>query len=147
MRRGTVRGGEELTGRLGTVAIAVLVAAVLVAGPARADTEVVEAENPWPGDLSQVSPYEDAFSADRTPGKGVGFLASVGSMVMSAVTLPVKMVVGLTGAMTGGLAGAMNGGDEEAAAGIWNVTTDGSYYATPQVLEGRQPFRMTGDHP
>lgn len=118
----------------------------LTAGLARADSEVMVREEPWPGDLSQVSPYEDAFAEDRAPSKGVGFLASVGSMVISAVTFPVKMVVGVTGAMTGGLAGAMNGGDEEAAAGIWNVSTDGSYYVSPQVLEGREPFRLTGDH-
>lgn len=128
------------------VAASCAVALALTAGVARADTEVMVQEEPWPGDLSQVSPYEDAFAEDRAPSKGVGFLASVGSMVINAVTFPVKMVVGVTGAMTGGLAGAMNGGDEEAAAGIWNVSTDGSYYVSPQVLEGREPFRLTGDH-
>lgn len=124
-------------------AMFVLVAAVV---PANAESEFVYREEPWPGDLTEVSPYDDAFHEDRAPSKGVGFLASLGSMVMSAVTFPVKMVVGVTGAVTGGVAGAMNGGDEEAAAGIWNVTTDGSYYVSPQVLEGRKPFRMTGDH-
>ncbi len=118
----------------------------MVAGPAGAESEVVIHDEPWPGDLSEVSPHDDAFHEDRSPNKGIGFLSSMGSIVMSAVTFPVKMVVGVTGAMTGGLAGAMNGGDEEAAAGIWNVSTDGSYYVSPQVLEGREPFRLTGDH-
>ena len=112
---------------------------------ASAESEVIIRDEPWPGDLSQVSPHEDAFAEDRPPSKGVGFLASIGSTVMSAVTFPVKMVVGVTGALAGGFAGAMNGGNEEAAAGIWNVTTDGSYYVSPQVLEGREPFRLTGD--
>lgn len=130
-------------------AVAVCAAAILVCGavvPAYAESEVVYQDEPWPGDLTEVSPYEDAFHEDRAPSKGIGFLASLGSIVMSAVTFPVKMVVGVGGAMTGGVAGAMNGGDEEAAAGIWNVTTDGSYYVSPQVLEGRKPFRLTGDH-
>ena len=126
-----------------TLAMALLVAV----GTASADTEVMVQDTPWPGDLTEVSPSEDAFSEGRSPNKGVGFLASLGGTVMSAVTFPVKLVVGTTGALFGGLAGAMNGGDEKAAAGIWNVTTDGSYYVQPDVLEGRKPFRLTGDHP
>ncbi len=131
----------------GLVAASVMALAMAVAaGPAVADSEQVIHQEPWPGDLTQVPPTDDAFHEDRAPSKGIGFLASMGSIVMSAVTFPVKMVVGVTGAMTGGLAGAMNGGDEEAAAGVWNVSTDGSYYASPQVIEGRKPFRLTGDH-
>jgi len=127
-------------------ACAIAVAVVVSAGSVRAEDEIVYSSEPWPGDLSEVSPSEDAFHEARAPSKGVGFLASLGSIVMSAVTFPVKMVVGVTGAVTGGVAGGMNGGDEEAAAGIWNVSTDGSYFVSPQVLEGREPFRLTGDH-
>ena len=141
---GVLRGISG-SGRRAPLALAFAVVAS-TAAPVAAESEVIIHSEPWPGDLSQVSPEDDAFAADRAPSKGIGFLASMGSIVMSAVTLPVKMVVGVTGAMTGGLAGAMNGGDEEAAAGIWNVSTDGSYYVSPQVLEGRKPFRLTGDH-
>lgn len=148
MRRGMVRARQGYVGLVRVVAVAVALGWMLVAGPAAADSEVVitESDRPWPGDLSEVPPNEDAFREDRAPNKGVGFLASIGSTVMNAVVFPVKLVVGVTGAMTGGVAGVMNGGNEEAAAGIWNVTTDGSYYVTPQVLEGREPFRLTGDH-
>lgn len=141
MRNGSVAGTMKAI-----VACTVAVAVVVAAGPVRAEDEIVYSDEPWPGDLSQVSPSEDAFHESRAPNKGVGFLASVGSIVMSAVTFPVKMVVGVTGAVTGGVAGGMNGGDEEAAAGIWNVSTDGSYFVSPEVLEGRKPFRLTGDH-
>lgn len=104
-------------------------------------------DGPWPGDLTEVSPYEDAFAAQRPPNKGVGFLESIGTIVLGAVVFPVKMVVGVAGAELGGVAGAMGGGDERAAAGVWNVTTDGSYFVTPEVMEGEKPFRLTGDHP
>jgi hypothetical protein len=97
-------------------------------------------DEPWPGDLSEVPPDEDAFAENRAPNLGIGFLASVGSSVLSAVVYPVKMVIGVGGAVVGGTAGALTGGDQEAAAGIWNVTTDGSYYVTPEILEGRAPF-------
>lgn len=138
---------QKVVGKMKVVvACALALAICLPAGSAQAESEVLYTDEPWPGDLSEVSPSEDAFHESRAPNKGVGFLASIGSIVMNAVTFPVKMVVGVTGAMTGGFAGAMNGGDEEAAAGIWNVTTDGSYYVTPRVLEGRKPFRLTGDH-
>lgn len=70
---------------------------------------------------------------------------SVGSSLMNAVFTPVKVAVGLAGAEIGGVAGAMNGGDREAAAGIWNVTTDGSYFVTPRILDGREPFYWGSD--
>lgn len=70
---------------------------------------------------------------------------SVGSMMMNAVFTPFKIAVGVAGAELGGLAGAMNGGDGEAAAGIWNVTTDGGYFVTPRVLDGREPLFWGSD--
>jgi len=70
---------------------------------------------------------------------------SVGSTLMSSVFFPVKFAVGVAGAELGGFAGFMTGGDEEAAAGIWNVTTDGSYFITPRILDGREPLYWGSD--
>lgn len=70
---------------------------------------------------------------------------SVGSVFMNSVFFPVKLAVGVVGAEAGGFAGFMTGGDEEAAAGIWNVTTDGSYFITPRILDGREPFFWGSD--
>ena len=58
-----------------------------------------------------------------------------------ALVFPLLMLLQMTSA------GAMGGGNERAAAGVWNVTTDGSYFVTPEVFEGEKPFRLTGDHP
>lgn len=146
MRSEEMRAGERRGSTIRRALLFAALATVLASGGARADSSMPAEDAPWPGDLSQVAPEEDAFRADRPPSKAIGFAASLGSTVLSTVTFPVKLAVGLAGAMTGGFAGAVNGGNEEAAAGVWNVTTDGSYYVTPQVLEGREPFRLTGDH-
>jgi len=77
--------------------------------------------------------------------RGQAAALSVGSTLINTVFFPVKLAVGIVGAEAGGFAGAMNGGDEEAAAGIWNVTTDGSYFVTPRILDGREPFYWGSD--
>lgn len=70
---------------------------------------------------------------------------SVGSVFANSVFFPAKFVIGVVGAEAGGFAGFMTGGDEEAAAGIWNVTTDGSYFVTPRILDGREEFYWGSD--
>ena len=105
-----------------------------------------------PPALAEAPAEHDAFSANRpiAPApwnRAVSANLSLGSMLINAVFFPVKMAVGIVGAEVGGLSGAMNGGDEEAAAGIWNVTTDGSYFVTPADLDGRGEFTLGSDTP
>ena len=130
----------------GFVMVALAALCLLAPRMALAESEIVYVEKgPWPGDLTQVSPKDDAFAEPERPGKGIAFLSSVGSVVLSVVTFPVKLVIGVGGAMVGGVAGATTGGDRDAAEGIWNVTTDGSYFVTPEMLEGRERFRLTDE--
>ena len=101
------------------------------------------------GALRDVSPSQDAYRHARPivepPGdRAVGAVLSLGSMMFNAVIFPVKAAVGLVGAELGGAAGFMTGGDSEAASGIWNVTTDGSYGVTPSRLDGRSEFEFVG---
>lgn len=105
-----------------------------------------------PTGLQETPPEYDAFAGDRpiAPApwnRAVSANLSLGSMLINAVFFPVKLAVGLVGAEVGGLAGAMNGGDQEAARGIWNVTTDGSYFVTPAALDGRSEFTLGSDAP
>lgn len=105
-----------------------------------------------PTSLEDTPAEQDAFSANRpiAPApwnRAVSANLSLGSMLINAVFFPVKMAVGIVGAEVGGLAGAANGGDEEAARGIWNVTTDGSYFVTPADLDGRGEFTLGSDAP
>lgn len=105
-----------------------------------------------PPSLDEAPAERDAFSANRpiAPApwnRAVSADLSLGSMLINAVFFPVKMAIGIVGAEVGGLAGAANGGDEEAARGIWNVTTDGSYFVTPADLDGRGQFTLGSDAP
>lgn len=105
-----------------------------------------------PTSLEETPAEKDAFAANRPIApepwdKAVSLNLSLGSLLINTVFFPVKLALGIVGAEVGGLAGAMNGGDEEAAAGVWNVTTDGSYFVTPAALDGRSEFRLTGDAP
>ncbi len=105
-----------------------------------------------PTGLEEQPAEKDAFAADRPIAPApwnrlVSLNLSLGSMLINTVFFPVKLAVGLVGAEVGGIAGAMNGGDEEAAAGVWNVTTDGSYFVTPAALDGRSEFTLGSDNP
>ncbi|HEY8517186.1 MAG TPA: hypothetical protein VIS07_16885 [Candidatus Binatia bacterium] len=102
--------------------------------------------------LNEVPPEEDAFAAHRPIApepwnRAVSLDLSLGSLLINTVFFPVKLAVGIVGAEIGGLAGAMNGGDQEAARGVWNVTTDGSYFVTPAALDGREQFTLGSDAP
>lgn len=105
-----------------------------------------------PTPLEDVAHDRDVYAADRPMApppwdRAVALDLSLGSLLINTVFFPVKLAVGIVGAEVGGLAGAMNGGDEEAAAGVWNVTTDGSYFVTPAALDGRERFTLGGDAP
>jgi len=105
-----------------------------------------------PTGLQETPPESDAFAGDRPIApepwnRAVSLNLSLGSMLINTLFFPVKLAVGIVGAEVGGLAGAMNGGDEEAARGIWNVTTDGSYFVTPAALDGRSEFTLGSDAP
>ena len=94
--------------------------------------------------LSVVEPDPKAPSDHGDRAKGA--LYAVASTVGSVLYFPVKMLLGVGGAWLGGIAGAVSGGDQATASGIWNVTTDGDYFLSPEELEGTQEFRLTGDH-
>lgn len=145
--------------RMTMTAVASL-AALLVAGSVQAQGNPVpdstedstfSAYGP-PVGLDEAPAEKDAFSANRpiAPApwnRAVSADLSLGSLLINTIFFPVKLAVGIVGAEVGGLAGAMNGGDEEAARGIWNVTTDGSYFVTPADLDGRDQFTLGSDAP
>jgi hypothetical protein len=134
--------------RSGVLLVVVLLGVGLgLAGQVRAEDYYDSA----PG-LLTVPPNEDAFAADRPNvpppvdrAARAGY--SVSSVILSAFTFPLKLAAGVGGAFLGGAAGAMTGGDEETAAGIWNVTTDGDYFVTPRNLRHRPEFRFAEDYP
>lgn len=62
------------------------------------------------------------------------------SPLLSAVYFPIKLGVGVAGAFLGGASGFLTGGNERAAEGIWHPMTGGTYFITPDVLDGDRPF-------
>ncbi len=121
-----------------------LVIGSLAAVPARADEDL------WASDLSIDESLEIEAINRRPSGpvpSGTRALTSIAAVLMNVVVMPLRFVVGIAGAELGGLTGALTLGDEKAAAGIWNVTTDGSYTATPEAIEGEQPLAWGGNHP
>ena len=71
---------------------------------------------------------------------GAEFAKGVAAPVLSVVYFPVKLAVGITGGLLGGISGWATGGNERAAEGIWRPTVGGSYFITPEVLDGKKPF-------
>ena len=150
---GWSRGGMKTVAAAG-LAVLLLAPVVHAQGnpvPDSTEDSTFSAYGPPPS-LEEAPAERDAFSPNRpiAPApwnRAVSANLSLGSILINAVYFPVKMALGIVGAEVGGLAGAMNGGDEEAAAGIWNVTTDGSYFVTPADLDGRGDFRLGSDAP
>lgn len=71
---------------------------------------------------------------------GSEFAKGVASPILSALYFPVKFSVGTVGAVLGGVSGWATGGNERAAQGIWRPLTGGTYFITPQVMDGERPF-------
>jgi hypothetical protein len=60
--------------------------------------------------------------------------------ILSVIYFPIKFSVGTAGAVLGGVSGWATGGNERAAEGIWRPMTGGTYFITPQVIDGERPF-------
>ena len=86
-------------------------------------------------DLSAAQQQQTSRSTPAEFGYGVV------SPVLSAVYFPIKFSVGVVGAVLGGVSGMLTGGSERAAQGIWRPTAGGTYFITPDVLSGEEPFR------
>ena len=79
-----------------------------------------------------------AQPAGRT--KSGEYARGLAAPILSVVYFPIKLGVGVAGAFLGGASGFLTGGNERAAEGIWHPMTGGTYFITPEVLEGGRPF-------
>jgi hypothetical protein len=80
-----------------------------------------------------------AQPAGRT--KSGEYARGLAAPILSAVYFPIKFfVIGIPGAVLGGASGFLTGGNERAAEGIWHPMIGGTYFITPEVLEGNRPF-------
>lgn len=79
-----------------------------------------------------------AQPAGRT--KSGEYARGLAAPILSAVYFPIKLGVGVAGAFLGGASGFLTGGSERAAEGIWHPMTGGTYFITPETLEGERRF-------
>jgi hypothetical protein len=77
-----------------------------------------------------------------------GTASSAGMQAAAAVStilyFPIKAAFAIGGGIVGGLAYAFSGGDEKAAKSIWDTSLRGTYYISPDHLQGNRPIRFLG---
>ncbi len=123
------------------------VAVVVTLGVCVATTAAAQGSPAWEDDLALSEETELVARPQPVIPSGERALTSLGAVALNVLVMPVRLIVGLVGAELGGVTGALTLGNEEAAAGIWNVTTDGSYTTTPAAIEGREALAWGGNHP
>ena len=84
-------------------------------------------------------------SSESTEG-GTASSAGMGaaSAVATILYFPFKAVFAIGGGIVGGLAYAFSGGNEQAAKSIWDTSLRGTYYISPDHLQGNRPIRFLG---
>ena len=88
----------------------------------------------WTAEMEQQQPLRPE------PTLGSEFAKGIITPVLSLPYFLVKLTVGVSGAILGGISGWATGGDERAAEGIWRPMVGGTYFITPQILDGDWPF-------
>lgn len=77
-----------------------------------------------------------------------GTASSAGMQAAAAVStilyFPFKAAFAIGGGIVGGLAYAFSGGNEQAAKSIWDTSLRGTYFISPDHLQGNRPIRFLG---
>jgi hypothetical protein len=85
----------------------------------------------WPS-LSMAQPAGKTKSGEYARGLGLP--------ILNVVYFPIKLGVGVAGAFLGGASGFLTGGNERLAEGIWHPMTGGTYFITPEMVDGEERF-------
>jgi hypothetical protein len=103
--------------------------------------------------LCMVTMVPSAWSQENAPppspgGTEGGTPSSAGMQAAAAVStilyFPLKAAFAIGGGIVGGLAYAFSGGNEQAAKSIWDTSLRGTYYISPDHLQGNRPIRFLG---
>ena len=90
---------------------------------------------------------ENAASPSSATTEG-GTPSSAGMQAAAAVStilyFPFKAAFAIGGGIVGGLAYAFSGGNEQAAKSIWDTSLRGTYFISPDHLQGNRPIRFLG---
>lgn len=69
----------------------------------------------------------------------------VASGALSILYTPFKVVYAGVGGLFGGFVYLLTGGNEPAAQSVWDASLKGTYYLTPDHLQGNEPVRFKGE--
>ncbi len=90
---------------------------------------------------------ENAAPSSNASTEG-GTASSAGMQAAAAICtilyFPFKAAFAIGGGIVGGLAYAFSGGNEQAAKSIWDTSLRGTYYISPDHLQGNRPIRFLG---
>ena len=81
-------------------------------------------------------------AAAVTQGEEAG--RAIASATLSVFYLPVKAVMAIVGLAAGSVVGLATGGDVRAAYAIWVPTASGTWFFTPDQVEGSKPIEFFG---
>jgi len=99
--------------------------------------------------LCIITTVPSAWSQENAPARTEGGDASSAGMgaaaaVATILYFPFKAAFAIGGGIVGGLAYAFSGGNEQAAKSIWDTSLRGTYYISPDHLQGNRPIRFLG---
>ena len=66
------------------------------------------------------------------------------SVWMNIFWLPAKAVTAVVGLAAGSVAGIVTGGDERSAYALWVPTASGTWFVTPDQVDGTRPLEFFG---
>ena len=89
-----------------------------------------------------TQPVADEHSrASEDPSLGL----QIASGALSILYTPLKLVYAGLGGFMGGFAYALTGGNEQVAQSVWDASLGGTYWLTPDHLQGNEPIRFMGE--
>ncbi|WNM61341.1 hypothetical protein [Candidatus Nitrospira neomarina] len=97
----------------------------------------------------EVTPASDvaapvvAENSENSDDSSLGL--QVASGALSILYTPFKVVYAGVGGLFGGFVYLLTGGNEPAAQSIWDASLKGTYYLTPDHLQGNEPVRFKGE--
>jgi hypothetical protein len=85
----------------------------------------------------------DSLSLEEEPSLGL----QVASGALSVLYMPFKVVYAGLGGLMGGLAYLVTGGNERTAQSVWDASLRGTYWLTPNHLQGKEAIHFKGEAP
>ncbi|MEX0829875.1 MAG: hypothetical protein WD032_06500 [Nitrospirales bacterium] len=96
--------------------------------------------------LAQEEPQSeivDPLSLEEEPSLGL----QVASGALTVLYIPFKIVYAGLGGLVGGLAYLVTAGNEHTAQSVWDASLRGTYWLTPNHLQGKEAIRFKGEVP